>query len=95
MVAIQISGRITPSGKLEAELPPGLPPGDVEIIVQIPIEETWTDEELEEILRPVAPMTGSQIVEAGLLGGWADQGIGAGAEWVEEQRRKHREQTQW
>lgn len=39
----------------------------------------------------VEPMTGSEIVKAGLLGGWEHLGIQDANEWVDEQRRKRRE----
>ncbi|MCQ3930640.1 MAG: hypothetical protein DPW16_09275 [Chloroflexi bacterium] len=56
--------------------------------------EPLTDEEIAEMLRP-EPMTGAEIVAAGLTGGWADMGIADGAEWVQEQRRKRREKRGW
>lgn len=37
-----------------------------------------------------SPMTGAEIVAAGLTGGWADLGIADGAEWVQEQRFSRR-----
>jgi hypothetical protein len=49
----------------------------------------WTAGELDEALR-VVPMTGTEIVEAGLLGGWADEGIKDGQVWVEELRERRR-----
>lgn len=100
MVMIQLTGKITENGKLEVELPEGLPPGDVQITLQtaapaeeeIPWEDRpWTDEEITEMMR-VTPKTGAEIVaeiKGGLIGdGWSDVTI-SGAEWVEEQRRKH------
>lgn len=93
MEFIELDGQITPSGKLEAKLPPGLPPGKVRITIQI--AETWTDEELAELLSPAPALTGKEIVEVGLLGGWKDAGISDGATWVAERRRQQREQAQW
>ncbi len=96
MLTIQLMGRITENGELEATLPAGLPPGEVHITIQIgEPEPTWTNEELTELLQPVRPMTGKEIVDAGLLGGWADEGITDGATWIEEQRRKQRERSEW
>jgi len=43
----------------------------------------------------IEPMTGKEIVEAGLLGGWEHLGIEDSVAWVEEQRRKHRRQFNW
>ncbi|HEX9943289.1 MAG TPA: hypothetical protein VGG03_14810 [Thermoanaerobaculia bacterium] len=50
----------------------------------------WTEEDLKRALK-IEPLTGAEIVEAGLVGGWADEGITDSAAWVEEQRRKRRE----
>ncbi len=55
-------------------------------------EESWTEEELAELMR-VEPLTGAEIVAAGLLGGWED--IQNGAEWVNEQKRKRRQKAKW
>lgn len=93
MATIELDGQITHSGKLETTLPPGLPPGKVRITIQM--TETWTDEELAELLSPVPALTGREIVESGLLGGWKDIDISDGASWVAEQRRKQREQARW
>jgi hypothetical protein len=98
MVLIHLTGKITENGKLEVDLPEGLPPGDVQITLEMPTEEEipweerpWTDEELADMLK-TEPKTGAEIaaeIEAGLLGGgWSDITI-SGAEWVEEQRRKN------
>lgn len=54
----------------------------------------WSEDELAELLQ-IRPMTGAEIVAAGLTGGWADLDIPDGATWVEEQRRKRRERHQW
>lgn len=57
-------------------------------------EAPYTEEELAELLRP-DPKTGAEIVEMGILGGWADMGITDGAEWVNEQKRKRQEKNRW
>jgi hypothetical protein len=87
MTTIRLNGRITEEGGLEIDLPPGLPPGEARITIEIPVEPTWTSEELDEALK-VTPMTGAEIVRAGLTGGWS--GISDGAEWVEEKRMQRR-----
>ncbi|HEY7215877.1 MAG TPA: hypothetical protein VIC28_14715 [Thermoanaerobaculia bacterium] len=89
-MVIQLNGRITDAGNLEVELPSGLPAGEARITIEIPPETGWTSDELEHALK-IEPLTGAEIVEAGLIGGWADQGITDSAAWVEEQRRKRRE----
>lgn len=50
----------------------------------------WPPEALEQALK-TEPLTGAEIIKAGLIGGWEEKGIADGAEWVEEQRRKRRE----
>jgi hypothetical protein len=87
MTTIRLNGRITEEGGLEIDLPPGLPPGEARITIEIPVEPTWTSEELDQALK-VTPMTGAEIVRAGLTGGWS--GIADGAEWVEEKRIERR-----
>lgn len=67
--------------------------GETKITTKIPTEFGWTPEEIDKALK-VEPMTGAEIVEAGLLGGWEDEGITDSAAWVEEQRRKRRERFQ-
>jgi hypothetical protein len=57
-------------------------------------EEAWTKTELDELLTP-APMTGREIVAAGLTGGWHDLNIEDGATWVEKRRRAQREARKW
>jgi hypothetical protein len=49
----------------------------------------------EENVIHLEPLSGPEIVERGLLGGWADKGIEDSAAWVEEQRRKRREANKW
>lgn len=53
-------------------------------------ENPRTQAEIEALIK-IEPMTGAEIVAAGLLGGWADEGIQDGAEWVNEQKRKRKE----
>ena len=96
MAAIRLTGHITKKGELEIKLPEGLPVGEVRVVIKIPDadqaweEEPWTEEEIQELLR-FRPMTGAEIVAAGLTGGWEDQGITDSVTWVEEVRRKARE----
>lgn len=89
-MVIQLNGRITDGGNLEVELPSGLPAGEARITIEIAVEAEWTSSELDRALQ-TKPLTGAEIVAAGLVGGWADQGITDSAAWVEEQRRKRRE----
>ena len=93
---IQLAGKITEAGKLEIELPEGLPPGDVQVTIEMPAEaeipwedRPWTDEELADMLK-TNPQSGAEIVDwLKKNGGWEDLGITDGAEWVQEQRRKN------
>lgn len=54
--------------------------------------EAYTPEEVAEMLRPGKKLTFDELIEQGILGGWADMGITDSAEWVEAQRRKRWEQ---
>jgi len=87
MAIIDLKGRITESGELELKLPEGLPPGDARVRIEVPLAKEWTAQELDEALA-IVPMTGAEIVQAGLLGGWADEGIVDSEAWVDELRRK-------
>ena len=96
MTIIHLTGHVNESGELSAQLPIKLPPGQVSITIEIPDKDpTWTDQELEDLLRPIPAMTSREIVEAGLIGGWEDEDIVDGAMWVDEQRYKHRERHSW
>jgi len=101
---IQLTGKINDKGQLELKLPEGLPTGAVHVTLEIPPatdipweELPWTDEELEALLK-TEPKTGAEIaaeIQAGLIGdGWSHIKV-SGEEWVEEQRRKQRERSQW
>lgn len=53
-------------------------------------DDLWTDEEIEEMMRP-KPLTGQQMVEQGYIGGWEHKGITDSQEWLEQQRAKRRQ----
>jgi hypothetical protein len=100
MAMLKLAGRITDTGKLEVELPEGLPSGDVQVIIELPDGEArpdgqpLADEEIKELMQ-VEPMAGADIVAAGLTGGWEDLGIQDSLEWMQELRRKRRERRGW
>jgi hypothetical protein len=94
MKTIQLSGWITEKGELELRLPEGLPPGEARITIEIPQADDWRPEDLASALK-VEPLSGAEIVNAGLLGGWEDQGIGDSEAWLKEQRHRRREQRSW
>lgn len=85
MASIIIKGRITEDGRIEAELPEGWKPSEVEI--KIDLEPEWTDEEIESMMsfegRPLGEIE---------IGGWEDMGIEDSVEWVAQQRKKHDEE---
>lgn len=105
MTLIKLTGKINEQGELEVTLPKGLPHVAVNLTMELLDEaqnaswedQPWTDEELEALLK-THPKTGAEIaaeIEAGLIGdGWSHIKV-SGAEWVEEQRRKDRERSQW
>lgn len=83
MTAFSIPGRITPEGTLEVQLPPGLPPGDVRLTI-----------ELADAHAHPAPLTGAEIVAAGLTGTWPTD-TPSGADWVIQRRQHQRDQRKW
>lgn len=54
----------------------------------------FTEAEVADLMH-VEPLPPAEIVEQGLTGTWADLGIGDGAEWVNEQKRKRSEERRW
>lgn len=100
MTTLHLIGRIKADGQLELELPPGLPEGEIAVILELPnaepVEaETWTDEELAELLKEIKPMSGAEAIAAGLVGGWKDRGITDSVAWLNAQREKRRLKNQW
>ncbi|MCC6802224.1 MAG: hypothetical protein IT319_05005 [Anaerolineae bacterium] len=97
MVTIHLTGHVTDDGELIFDPPKDLPPGEVQITIEVPVgapaEQNFTDEEIRELLT-FTPKSGKEIVEEGLIGGWEDKGITDSVAWVEEQRRKRRERRQ-
>ena len=59
-----------------------------------PVIPLFTDEEAREMIRP-KPKTGEEIVAAGLTGGWADEGIENGLDYIKAQRAKNRVNNTW
>ena len=61
--------------------------------------ETWTDEELAELLKPKAPLTGREIVDkhlkSGVIGSWSDMNIADSVAWLEQQKAARRNKYQW
>lgn len=52
MITIQVNGRITPQGKLEVDLPDGLPPGDVRITIELAsVQDTGRRLSARELLK--------------------------------------------
>ncbi|MBZ0281049.1 MAG: hypothetical protein K8L97_09925 [Anaerolineae bacterium] len=101
MVAIRLKGYVTETGDIEVEIPKDFPAGEVMLTIEaveavvVPIDEPpLTDAEIEELMRP-KPKTGAEIVALGHTGGWEHKGITDSVEWIDEQRRKRREQREW
>lgn len=61
----------------------------IELIGRItePDDRGLSPEEIDRLLR-VEPLTGAEIVTAGLTSGWEDQDISDGQTWIAEQRRR-------
>jgi hypothetical protein len=101
MTMIRVTGHITKDGKLEVELPAGLPPGEVEVMVQVATHKQavveyddtpFTLEEIAELLIP-RPVPTKDII----TGGWEDVDLGDSAEWVEKirQQEENNRRLQW
>lgn len=98
---VMIKGYIR-NGELVIDLPKDVQDGEIEVRVTVKTpadvtpdaEPLWTDDELAALIRP-EPKTGAEIVALGHTGGWEHKGITDSVAWVQEQRRKRREQRGW
>lgn len=85
MVTIMLKGYITEDGKLEVDLPENHPVGEVAITIQA---EHKNQQDFE-------PGTLGEVLASGLIGAWKDMEITDSVEWVEQVRKKEREQRGW
>lgn len=99
MATLRLTGHINTDGKLQVDLPPDVPPGEVEVIINMPEPAranppSWTNEEIQQAVQ-VDPKTGSEIARmlAEMEPGYKH--ITDSATWVEEQRRSQRTASQW
>ncbi|MBL8165539.1 MAG: hypothetical protein JNJ61_26385 [Anaerolineae bacterium] len=95
MITIRLRGQVTPDGQLRFDVPDDLPLGDVDITLEFPSpEEQFTEAEVKDMLTFI-PTSGAEIIADGLVGGWEDLGITDSVTFVDELRRKQREQRGW
>lgn len=95
MVTIRLKGQVTPDGQLLFDVPDNLPPGEVDITIEVPnLDEQFTEEEIKELLT-FKPTSGAEVVAAGLVGGWKDMNITDSVAFVEELRRKQSKRHSW
>jgi hypothetical protein len=88
VTTIHLTGEIKEDGTLHLELPADLPAGKVQVTIEtLPQIPSLTDEEIAAFMQ-VEPLTGAEIVAAGLTGGWEHMGITDSVEWLREQRLK-------
>jgi hypothetical protein len=87
MTVLHLTGRVTDSHELEVDLPPDVPIGQVLVTVEIPIAEP-ADHQADP--TRIEPMTGAEIIAAGLTGVWADQAIQDGQQWLDASRQRRR-----
>jgi hypothetical protein len=109
MTTIELKGHINQAGKLEVDLPLGLPEGDVKVIIEIlsgaamnseiPWEQRpWTEQEIQEALTFHPAQSAAEIIAAldDTSGWWEQQGITDSAAWLEEVRQKEEaERRKW
>jgi hypothetical protein len=94
MLPIRISGRVTADGRLVFTPPAGLPEGEVEITIQAAADEQFTDEEIAEALQS-EPLSGTEIIEQGLTGTWADMAIDDPVAFVDDLRHHDERKLTW
>ena len=100
MTTIELNGRINQAGKLEVDLPDGLPEGDVKVTIEVPAgaeadgeipwdQRSWTEQEIQEALTFHPAQSAAEIIAAldDTSGWWEQQGITDSVAWLEELRR--------
>ncbi len=100
MTTLRIDGYINQDGELEIQIPPDHPVGKVTVTIE-PVAATddteWTDEELDALLHPPeSNMTNAEIIQ--MIHDFGPTGwdkITDSEAWVDEQRRRRREQSRW
>lgn len=99
MTTIWLTGHITEDGKLEIELPEGLPAGEVEVMLQVGKQSEVEDDDAPLTPEEIAELIIPKPVPAHLIvgGGWEHKGIEDSVEWVNNLRRKEeqRRRSQW
>jgi len=109
MTTIELYGHINQAGKLEVDLPDGLPEGDVKVIMEVSTEtgtdgeipweqRPWTEQEIQKALTFHPAQSAAEIIAAldDTSGWWEQQGITDSVAWLEELRRKEEaERRQW
>ncbi len=73
MDVIELEGHVNQDGELEIALPRSFPSGKVRVRIE-PIYEPLSEAEAEQLMR-TQPISGAEIVAAGLTGAWADADI--------------------
>ncbi len=102
MVALRVRANVDQNGKVIVQLPAGYAGKEVELNIEVerPAQENWSDDELREFLEELDQIhpaeSGADIVNwLKTQPSWAGEPLSDGAEWVEEQRRKRQERSQW
>lgn len=101
MTTLKVEGYINQDGEPEFEMPSDHPVGKVTVTIEsaaIGSDEEWTDEELDALLSPSSKpkKTGAEIIRRiHDFGPTEWDAITDSEAWVDEQRRRYREQYRW
>lgn len=102
MVALRVRANVDADGKLILQLPADFAGEEVELNIEVakPAQETWSEAELQSFLKEldaIKPTKSGADIVAWLhtQPAWEGPPLPDGAEWVEEQRRKRQERSQW
>src|SRR5258708_1282602 len=100
MTTIELNGHINRAGKLEVDLPDGLPEGDVKVTIEVPAgvdaddeipweQRPWTEQEIQNALTFHPAQSAAEIIAAldDTSGWWEQQGLTDSVAWLEELRR--------
>jgi len=98
MVTYHLTGHVSAAGELHVDLPAGVPPGEVDVIISVqqvqPGDTTLSADDVQRLMQ-VNPLTGPEIAAMLAENEPGYQHIADSAAWVEEQRRDQKEQTRW
>ncbi len=72
MATIELHGRISEEGKLEVDLPQGLPAGDVKVTIEVPAEDKQPRKSLLGLWADLGPAPSAEDIDEARREMWAN-----------------------